>query len=295
MPWSRYSRVESVDDRFGSPERNLSGAQPVQSDTRIRTATGPEERHGESSRLCAVFMTGFTVSLSVVIPTLDEAAVLGGLLLDLDGMSVAREVIVVDGGSEDATRNVARDHGATVLSSSRGRGAQLAAGAAAARAPLLLFLHADVRLGAKAIALLDELAVAPPACALAFRLRIDAEGFAYRFIEFGAHLRGRLARLPYGDQGLLVRRADYERAGGYPALPLMEDVALVRALGKFTHVRLMDAAVTVSARRWQRDGPLRRMLANWALMGRYLAGATPEELAAHYRPESQQDDQGVAR
>lgn len=230
--------------------------------------------------------------LSVIIPTLDEATVLGNLLADLGGMSIAREIIVVDGGSQDATRDIARSHGATVLSSSRGRGAQLAAGAAAARAPLLLFLHADVRLDARAIALLDTLTVQPPTCALAFRLRIDAEGFAYRFIEFGAHLRGRLAALPYGDQGLLVRGADYELAGGYPSIPLMEDVALVQALGKFTEVRLMDASVTVSARRWQRDGPLRRMLANWVLMGRYLAGVPPEELAARYRPESRMNDQG---
>lgn len=233
----------------------------------------------------AAAVTEHSVRLSVIVPTLNEAAAVARLLSDLDRLKVAREVIVVDGRSDDATADIARENGATVLTAGRGRGAQLGAGADAARAPLLLFLHADVRLDRAATTLLDALALAPPSCAMAFRLRIDAHGTAYRLIEFGANLRARAAALPYGDQGLLVRREDYLRAGGYPDVPLMEDVALVRALRRITDVRLMDAAITVSARRWKRDGPLRRMLSNWMLMTRYLTGASPEALSAHYRSE----------
>lgn len=107
----------------------------------------------------------------------------------------------------------------------------------------------------------------------------------YRLIEWGTNLRSRLLALPYGDQGLVARREDYVRAGGYPALPLMEDVALIRRLRRVTHVHLLDAAVKVSARRWVADGPLRRMLKKWVLMTRFPSGTSPERLVHRYRPQ----------
>lgn len=216
--------------------------------------------------------------LSVVVPTLNEQSTVGRLLGDLRRLTAPHEVIVVDGGSTDLTADVARAAGARLLLSEPGRGVQLGAGAGAAQSPLLLFIHADVRLDGEALALLEEIAVARPPCAMAFRLRIDATGFSYRLIEWGTNLRSRLLGLPYGDQGLVVRREDYIHAGGYPALPLMEDVALVRQLRRVTHVHLLDAAVKVSARRWEADGPLRRMLKNWVLMARFLSGTPPERL-----------------
>jgi len=223
--------------------------------------------------------------LSVVIPALDEATTIGGLLADLRALSVPYEVVVVDGGSQDGTLDVCRAAGARVLETARGRGLQLRAGAGAARAPLLAFLHADVRLAPAAVAQLDRVARTGTACALAFRLRIDAPGPSFRLIEWGANLRSGLLGLPWGDQGLIVSRNQYLRAGGYPDIPLMEDVVLVRALGRLARVRLLDAPVHVSARRWRSDGPLRRMLGNWLLLARYLAGTPPERLAARYRPE----------
>jgi len=223
--------------------------------------------------------------LSVIIPTLDEEATIGGVLSDLASLTISREVLVADGGSTDGTRDAARAAGARVVTTERGRGVQLRTGAALARAPMLLFLHADVRLDRNALALLDKAALVPPPWAMTFRLRIDANGFSYRFIEWGANIRTRWAKLPYGDQGLLVRREDYIRAGGYPELPLMEDVVLVRALKQITPVHVLDAAVTVSARRFHRDGPLRRMLRNWILLSRFLAGTPADRLAARYAPE----------
>lgn len=223
--------------------------------------------------------------LSVVIPTLDEETTVGSLLSDLVALSVRAEVIVADGGSTDLTRDICRAAGATIVQSAAGRGVQLRAGADAARAPLLFFVHADARLDRAALALLDEIAVARPPCAMAFRLRIDARGLAFRLIEWGANVRSRLLRLPYGDQGLLVRREDYVRAGGYPPVPVFEDVALVRALGEVTSVHVLDAAIDVSPRRWRVDGALRRTLSNWFLLGRYFAGTSPERLVGGYRPD----------
>jgi len=227
--------------------------------------------------------------LSVVIPTLDEAATVGDLLSDLRTLTAPHEVIVADGGSTDETVPIAQATGARVVRSPTGRGVQLRAGAAAARAPLLCFLHADVRLDADAAARLSELAEAPPAFACAFRLRIEARGVLYRLVEAGANRRTQLFGLPYGDQGLVVRRQHYDAAGGYPAISLMEDVALAGALREITRLHLLDEAVGVSPRRWRREGVLRRTLTNWMLLGRYLAGASPERLARHYRPEVPRD------
>ncbi len=165
------------------------------------------------------------VAVSVIVPALNEERSIAGLLGDLRELEVPHEVIVVDGGSTDRTATVAARHGARVLRARRGRGAQLAAGARAATAPVLCFLHADVRLRADARRELAELARTRRAGAFAFRFRIDARGWRYRLIEFGARLRVWLFELPYGDQGLVVSRADYEAAGGYADLPLMEDVA----------------------------------------------------------------------
>jgi rSAM/selenodomain-associated transferase 2 len=218
------------------------------------------------------------------VPTLDAADSIRRLLADLRGLRLSHQVIVVDGGSADATCEAARQLGALVLTAPRGRGSQLRAGADAATAPLLCFLHADVRLDPPALRHIERIAELGPPGAYAFRLAIDRPGAAYRLVECGANLRSAWGRLPYGDQGLLVRRADYDAAGGYPALPIMEDVALVRALRRVAQVRLLPCAVRVSARRWERDGVLRRTLSNWRLLAAYLLGTPVERLARHYRP-----------
>lgn len=222
--------------------------------------------------------------LSIVIPTLDEASSVEGLLADLGALTVPSEVIVADGGSSDDTVERCRSAGAVVVRAAPGRGTQLAAGARVARAPLLFFVHADVRLARKARETLEEIAVARPPCAMAFRLRIDGEGLRYRLIEAGVNLRSRLCHLPYGDQGLLVRRRDYLRAGGYPSIAVFEDVTLIRSLRHVTRIHLLEAALDVSARRWREDGLVRRTARNWILLARFLSGASPDTLAQHYPP-----------
>jgi rSAM/selenodomain-associated transferase 2 len=224
------------------------------------------------------------VALSVIVPTLNEEYTIGRLLGDLCELDIPHEVIVTDGGSGDQTTAVAIWHGAHVLRACRGRGSQLAAGARAASAPVLCFLHADVRLHDNARRELADVARTRRPGAFAFRFRIDARGWQYRLIEFGARLRMWLFHLSYGDQGLVVSRADYEAAGGYPDFPIFEDVALVDALRRITTIRSLRSDLPVSARRWEREGPFRRVLRNWRIIIAYRLGASPHQLAARYRP-----------
>jgi len=223
--------------------------------------------------------------LSIVIPTLNESAALPLLLADLAPLlGTLAEVVVSDGSSTDDTVAIAVAAGARVVVAPRGRGAQLREGAAAARGSVLAFFHADIRLDAVAIAVLAELLATDGVKrdAWAFRLRIDGAARAYRLVEAGANLRSQLFGLPYGDQGLIVSRNRYAAVGGYAALPLMEDVALVRSLRPSGSVRLLSAHVLVSPRRWERDGVWRRSSRNLVLMGRYLTGTSPDTLAREY-------------
>lgn len=227
-----------------------------------------------------------TPAISIIIPTLNEAERIDFLLDDLTGIFASKEVIVVDGGSSDSTVERARARGPRVIASHKGRGIQLRAGAEVACAPLLCFLHADARLTAGASRALSALATHPRTGAFAFRLRIDGRQRIFRLIEFGANLRSRLFALPYGDQGLIIDRNTYERVGGHPAEPLMEDVALALTLRRDrTPIRLLPEELEVSNRRWKSEGPVRRSIRNLGLLVRYLAGADPASLSREYRPQ----------
>lgn len=227
--------------------------------------------------------------ISAVIPTLNAQARLA-LCLDalippaLDGF--VKEVIVVDGGSEDETRDIAGGFGATVLTAPRGRGGQLRRGASAARGDWLLFLHADTVLeegwADEAIAFIKD----RPDGAAVFTLQFDAKGFAPALVAAGAMARTRLLKAPYGDQGLLIPKALYEMVGGYADLPLMEDVEFIRRLIKKEGrgaLQVLKARAVTSAERYERDGYARRVAKNLAILTRYYLGASPEELAKSYR------------
>ncbi|HEX8644721.1 MAG TPA: TIGR04283 family arsenosugar biosynthesis glycosyltransferase [Allosphingosinicella sp.] len=209
-----------------------------------------------------------------MIPTLDAASSLAACLERLAG---ADEILVADGGSTDATTAIAERCGARFLCAPRGRGTQLRAGAAAARGDWLLFLHADTLLGAAWRTALENHIRAAPDIAACFRFRLDDAGWQARLIERGVAAR----RFPYGDQGLLVSRALYEEVGGYRPLALMEDVDLVRRIGR-RRLLLLEEAATTSAERWRRDGWLRRSARNLGLLLLYRLGASPERLAKLY-------------
>ncbi len=207
--------------------------------------------------------------ISVVIPTLNAESGLAAAMTALVHATVeglVREVIVVDGGSTDRTLEIADQAGASIVRSGPGRGRQLAAGAAAARMPWLLFLHADTVLETgwerEAAALIERVEVGQrPPTAAAFRFALDDLGFKPRLIEAGVTARCTLFRLPYGDQGLLIPQRLYTSLGGYRELPLMEDVDLIRRLGRARTVILRSRAMT-SAIRYKRDGYLRRSVLN---------------------------------
>lgn len=227
-------------------------------------------------------------SLSVVVPTLDEAECLPALLGDLRGVGathVELEVVVADGGSADGTPGIARALGARVVRAPAGRGRQLRAGADAARGAWLFFVHADCRLDRAAIeALRDFLRRAGDAEFAHFRFRLDGDRWIHRFIEFGQGLRERWLGLVYGDQGLVVSRALHDRVGGFPDWPLMEDVEMIRRLEREGRRVALDATLLTSARRYDEEGGLRRWTRNVALMSAYRLGVPPRSLARWYRP-----------
>lgn len=222
--------------------------------------------------------------ISVIIPTLNDAARIGpclGALGPAIMSGMLSEVIFTDGGSEDETARVADLTGAVFVSGPPGRGGQLARGAAAARGEWLLFLHADTVLSADWPERMRDHVAAGPGMAAWCRLAFDARGIAPALVAGWANLRSRTFGLPYGDQALLIHRSLYREVGGHPAIPLMEDVALARALGRG---RLTGLAViaTTDAARYRREGWIRRGARNLILLTRYFLGARPERLAERY-------------
>lgn len=225
--------------------------------------------------------------LSVVIPTLNAASSLpqcvGSLAPWRTLAGKAPELIISDGCSEDDTARVAASLGAGLVTGKRGRGTQLRAGAEAARGEWLLFLHADTRLGPEwAAAVLDHIArYTDGEKAGYFGLRLDDPDPRARRIERCVAGRCRRMALPYGDQGLLIHRALYERVGGFSPVPLMEDVKIVRRLGR-ARLEALPARAITSGRRYRRDGYCARPTRNVTLLVLYFMGVPPRMLAKLY-------------
>jgi rSAM/selenodomain-associated transferase 2 len=222
--------------------------------------------------------------LDIVIPTLNAA---GTIARTLSAVSAARgiwpcRVVVCDGGSGDDTLAIAHRLGAQIISASPGRGAQLAAGAVG-KSDWLLFLHADTVLSPGWVAAAGGFMVSASSDDSAgyFRLRFDSDSARARIVERLAAWRCRTLGLPYGDQGLLIKRAFYEQIGGYRALPLMEDVDLVRRIGRRQLV-VLDAEAKTSAARYERDGWTLRPLRNLFCLGLFALGVPPHLIARIY-------------
>lgn len=225
-----------------------------------------------------------TAEIDIVIPTLNAGSTLGLTLAALPHHpDLILSTTICDGGSDDDTVAIARQAGATIVRAPPGRGGQLATGAATGDAPWLLFLHADTRLDAGAGETIARFVLSGDDGEKAgyFRLRFDAAEPAARRVEKLAAWRCRVFALPYGDQGLLISRAHYERLGGFRALPLMEDVDFVRRIGRNNLIALDSDAVT-SAARYRRDGWLVRPLRNLTCLSLYFAGVPPQTLRRLY-------------
>jgi rSAM/selenodomain-associated transferase 2 len=221
--------------------------------------------------------------VAVVIPTLNESAVIAGCL-DALAAQGPDEVVVVDAGSGDGTAMIAAATGlARVISTRRNRGAQQNAGARATTAEVMLFLHADCRLGVGALDQVRAIARRAPRCpGGCLRMRVEDADWRFRAIDLAADVRAGVLGLPYGDQAIWARRAAFERVGGFPELRLMDDLGFAMRLRRLGRLVVAPADVSVSPRRWKSRGLLRQTLTNWRLTLLATLGVSPNRLARSY-------------
>ena len=219
--------------------------------------------------------------ISVIIPVLNEEKSIAATIESIIPLR-PYEILVVDGGSADRTVTICRELGVRVLCSSRGRGAQMNLGARQATGEVLLFIHADTQLPLSA---LDDIGVALADSRVVggrFDVRLEGKHWMLKLIGAMISLRSRISRVATGDQGIFVRRDVFAELGGYPDVPLMEDIALSRALKRRGLLACLRSRVVTSARRWEAEGIWRMIFKMWALKSLYLLGISPARLKRYY-------------
>jgi rSAM/selenodomain-associated transferase 2 len=221
--------------------------------------------------------------ISIVIPALNEAGNLSRLLPELARRWPDAEVLVVDGGSHDATAAVARDNPRVRYEATPpGRARQMNAGARASHGTVLLFLHADTRLPPGALEALEEALRDPDVAGGRFDVAFDSRLRIMRVVAALMNVRSRLTGIATGDQAIFVRREVFEALGGFPEIPLMEDIEFSKRLKRRGRLACLRLRVTTSARKWEREGPLRTITLMWLLRLLYVLGVPPHRLHRHY-------------
>lgn len=228
------------------------------------------------------------MKVSIIIPVLNESERIGGVLTALEAAAqdAPYEVIVVDGDPAGGTLSAVPADRAVTMTAPKGRARQMNAGVARSSGDLLLFLHADTRLPSaalpKIIAAMQDIRLAGGA----FDLGIDNPHWIFRVTGWCASRKHRLTRVPYGDQAIFLRREMFERLGGFPEIPLMEDVELMKRLKRLGgRIIIFPDTVATSARKWEKDGILFTILRNWTLQTLYLLGVPAEKLVRFYYQE----------
>lgn len=224
-------------------------------------------------------------AISVILPVWKEASIINhtiGNILSSECRGNV-EIIVVDGSAEGETIRAVQNKKVQKIVSEKGRSQQMNAGATIARGGILLFLHADTLLPRNALHAISSIMQKKELVGGAFDLGIDSPRPVFRLIETAASLRSRITRIPYGDQGIFIRKDYFHAIGGFKEIPLMEDVDLMRRIKKAgDKICILPLKVKTSPRRWEKEGIVRCTLRNWALIILYCLGFSPEKLAKHY-------------
>lgn len=221
------------------------------------------------------------MKISVIVPVLDEEKQLATTLEGLMALA-PHEILVVDGGSSDRSREVAGRLGVNVMSAERGRARQMNRGAAQATGEVLLFLHADTRLPASAFAEIRDAFTNADCVGGRFDVELEGDHWMLPVVARMISERSRLTKVATGDQALFVRRGVFEQMGGFPDIPLMEDIAFCRRLKLMGRVACLRSRVVTSGRRWEIDGIWRTIFRMWALKLLYLGGVSPARLKQYY-------------
>ena len=219
--------------------------------------------------------------ISIIIPVLNEAKILEETLSQLQSELGSHELIIVDGGSTDDSVHIAEKYG-KVLRSARGRAKQVNAGAAAATGDIFIFLHADIWLEKGALAAV-ETALSSGYIGGGFRQKIDGESILYRVVEIVGDIRGKYLKVFYGDSGIFLSRVSFEKIGGFPEIPILEEIEFSKSLRRLGKTTLVTPHIHISARRWEKKGIVRTTVNNWLITLLYFLKFSSVQLAKLYR------------
>lgn len=274
MTWSTASVFKTTMDRLNTMRKRVSLLPHLPDIDRPEDVERWRTIQSESTT---------TLTLSVIIPTLNCADTIASTVESVSG-SPGTEAIVVDGGSQDDTDLIASQHGATVVRSMHGRASQMNAGTELSTTDRFLFLHGDTKAPEGFSKTIHEILDDDRIALGAFELGIDTSDWGLRLIEWLANQRSRFFSLPYGDQGIFLRRARFVEMGGFPKLAFLEDLAFVRHARRFGKIHIAPSRVLTSPERWQRDGIIRSTLINQIILAGYFMGFSPENLKRFYSP-----------